>query len=173
MRRFREKVALFGRWPRLRLKLPDPELIPADPEHPDKYPALKDDLITIEKVLLPAFKEFDLSAQRAQNSHWRQQVILIGVTALTTAFGAVQAAFSHQVWPGVVVAVLGVLSAAVAGLGEERGAERTWFDQRTKAERLRAVAFSYLAELPPFTGDNRPVKLVRAVTDVAQGREPQ
>jgi Protein of unknown function (DUF4231) len=173
MRRFRVKIALFSRRPRLRLKLPDPELIPADPEHRDKYPALKDDLITIDKVLLPAFQEFDLNAQRAQNSHWRQQVILIGVTALTTAFGAVQAAFSHQVWPGVVVAVLGVLSAAVAGLGEERGAERTWLDQRTKAERLRAVAFAYLAELPPFTGDNRPVKLVSAVAAVAQGREPQ
>lgn len=164
------KIALFSRRPRLRLKLKDPELIPGSP---DEYPALKDDLITIEKVLLPTFREFDLKAQRAQNGYWRQQVALISVTALTTAFGAVQAAFSHQVWPGVVVAVLGVLSAAVAGLGEERGAERTWLDQRAKAERLRAAAFGYLAEQPPFTGGSRPLKLVSAVEDVVQGREPR
>jgi len=164
------KVALFRRRPRLRPRFADPVLIPAD--RVERYPALAGDLTTIDEVLAPAFKECDLSAQRAQNSFWRQQVILIGVTALTTAFGSVQAAYSHQVWPGVVVSVLGVLSAAVSGLGEERAAQRTYLDQRTRAERLRSVAFAYLAELPPFSGDGRRLALVNAVADVAAGREP-
>jgi hypothetical protein len=77
------------------------------------------------------------------------------------------------VWPGIIVAVLGVLSAAVAGLGEERGAQRIYLDQRTKAERLRSMAFAYLAELPPFSGHDRQLQLVNAVADVAQGQEPQ
>lgn len=164
------KIALFSRLPKMRPRLVAPVLIPAD--RIAQYPALAGDLTTIDEVLVPAFSESDLSAQRAQNIYWRQQVILIGVTALTTAFGSVQAAYSHQVWPGVVVTVLGVLSAAVAGLGEERTAQRTYLDQRTRAERLRSMAFAYLAELPPFAGDGRRQALVTAVAEVAAGREP-
>ncbi len=172
LRRFRiRNVALFKRWPRLRLKPIEPVLIPA--EGIEQYTALTADLATINEVIGPRFQEYDLNAQRAQNNFWRQQVTLLCVSALTTAFGSVQAAYSHQVWPGVVVAVLGVLSAAVAGLGEERGAQRTYFDQRTKAERLRSMAFAYLAELPPFTGRDRQLTLVNAVADVTQGQEPQ
>lgn len=165
------RIALFSRRPRLRLKLPEPVLIPAD--RIETYPALADDLAAVDEVIAPVFREFDLDSQRAQNSYWRQQVALIGVTALTTAFGSVQAAYSHQVWPGVVVAVLGVLSAAVAGLGEERAAQRTYLEQRAKAERLRSMAFAYLAEMPPFTDPDRRLKLAGAVADVAQGREPR
>ena len=164
-------IALFSRRPRLRLRLAEPVLIPAD--RGGKYPALANDLTTVDEVIAPVFREYDLGSQRAQNSYWRQQVSLIGVTALTTAFGSVQAAYSHQVWPGVVVAVLGVLSAAVAGLGEERAAQRVYLEQRTKAERLRSMAFAYLAELPPYTGPERRWKLASAVADVARGQEPQ
>lgn len=164
-------IALFSRRPRLRLRLADSVLIPADRR--ERYPALAGDLTTVDEVIAPLFREYDRAALRAQNSYWRQQVLLIFCTALTTAFGSVQAAYSHQVWPGVVVAVLGVLSAAVAGLGEERAAQRTYLEQRTRAERLRAMAFAYLGELPPFTGDDRRMKLADAVADVAQGTEPQ
>jgi len=166
-------VALFKRWPRFWYKPSETPLIKV--EHPENYTALRDDLATVDEVIGPRFREYDLSALRAQNTYWRQQVTLLCVSALTTGFGSVQAAYSHQVWPGVVVAVLGVLSAAVAGLGGERGAQLTYLDQRTKAERLRSMAFAYLAELPPFTGHqpDRQLKLVNAVADIAQGQEPQ
>jgi len=166
-------IALFGRWPRIRLKLSEPVLIPV--ERTPEYAALETDLTTIDEVIYPVFREYDLNSQHAQNSYWGQQVILICVTALTTAFGAVQAAYSHQVWPGVIVAVLGVLAAAVAGLGEERAAQRTYLEQRTKAERLRSMAFAYLAELPPFSGSDagRRTRLADAVADVVRGWDPQ
>ena len=168
---FRSKVALFKRWPRLWFRPSETPLIQA--KDIEKYTALTDDMATVDKVIGPRFKEYDLNALRAQNRYWGQQVTLLCVSALTAAFGSVQAAYSHQVWPGIAVAVLGVLSAAVAGLGEERGAQRTYLDQRTKAERLRSMAFAYLAELPPFTGRERELKLINAVADVAQGQEPQ
>ena len=164
------RITLFRRWPELRPRFePDP-LFPE--ERKTEYQALKSDLTTITEVIDPAFTDADVTARRAQNSFWRQQVTLIIVTALTTAFGAVQAAYGHQVWPGVVVAVLGVLSAAVAGLGEERAAQRAYLEQRVKAERLRALAFAFLAELPPFAGDDRRARLASAVTDIREGREP-
>jgi heme exporter protein D len=167
---FLRKIALFRRWPQLRGSYGEQPVIP--PGRAGDYPALAGDLATVAEVIEPAFAEHDLDALRAQNSFWRQQVLLIVVTAATTAFGAVQAAYSRQVWPGVVVAVLGVLSAAVAGLGEERSAQRTYLDQRTRAERLRALAFAYLAELPPFTGADREARLIGAVADIREGREP-
>lgn len=168
---FRSKVALFKRWPRLWFKPSETPLIPA--KDIAKYTALTADLATVEKVIRPRFKEYDLDAQRAQNRYRGQQVTLLCVSALTAAFGSVQAAYTHYVWPGIVVAVLGVLSAAVAGFGEERGARGSYLDQRTKAERLRSMAFAYLAELPPFTGRERELKLINAVADVEQGQEPQ
>lgn len=164
-------IALFKRWPRLRFKPFESPLIPA--KGIEQYTALTADLATINEVIGPRFQEYDLNAQREQNNYRRQQVTLLCVSALTTAFGSVQAAYSHQVWPGIVVAVLGVLSAAVAGLGEERGAQLTYLDQRIKAERLRSMAFAYLAELPPFTGHDRQLKLVNSVAEVEQGQEPQ
>jgi Protein of unknown function (DUF4231) len=164
------RIPLLKRWPSLRSKF-EPEPLFPDNRKTD-YPALRSELETIADVIDPAFQEFDVGARRAQNSFWRQQVALICVTALTTAFGSVQAAYGHQVWPGIVVAVLGVLSAAVAGLGEERAAQRVYLDQRVKAERLRALAFAFLAELPPFTGDDRRTKLASAVTEIREGREP-
>jgi Protein of unknown function (DUF4231) len=164
------RIPLFARWPRLRSRFQPEPLFPV--AHQNAYPALEADLKTIAAVIDPAFQEFDVSAQREQNSFWRQQVTLIIVTALTTAFGSVQAAYGHQVWPGVVVAVLGVLGAAVAGLGEERAAQRAYLEQRVKAERLRGLAFAFLAELPPFAGQDRRVRLASAVTDVRDGREP-
>jgi len=163
-------IALFQEWPRLRTRLDKKPLIPQD--RAGKYPLLELDLNAVETIIGPAFTEFDLKALRAQNSFRRQQVALICVTALTTAFGAVQAAFSHQLWPGVVVAVLGVLSAAVAGQGGERAAHRDYLEHRTRAERLRSAAFAYLAGLPPFGEDDREARLARAVTDIAEGREP-
>ena len=120
----------------------------------------------------PAYQEFDVNALRSQNSFWRQQVALIIVSALTAAFGSVQAAYDHRVSPGSSSPCLACSRPRVAGLGEERAAQRAYLEQRVKAERLRALAFGFLAELPPFTGDDRRSKLASAVTDIRGGHEP-
>jgi Protein of unknown function (DUF4231) len=163
--------AIFRRWPRLRLKIIEPVLIPAG--RSEQYPTLATDLGVLDEIIVPAFSGYDIDAQRAQNIYYRQQVILIGVGALTSGFGAVQAAFGHDAWPGIVVGVLGAFSAATAALAQERRAQRAYLDNRTKAERLRAAAFADLAELAPFSGADRRAKLAEAVADIAQGKEPE
>ena len=163
--------AIFRRWPQLRLKVITPALIPAG--RSEQYPALAADLAVIDEIIAPAFSSYDIDAQHAQNIYHRQQVILIGAGALTSGFGAVQAALGHDAWPGIVVGVLGAFSAATAALAQERRAQRAYLDDRTKAERLRAAAFAYLAELPPFSGTDRRAKLAQAVADVGQGKEPE
>jgi Protein of unknown function (DUF4231) len=163
-------LAIFRRWPRLRLMVESPVLIP--PGRDRKYPELATDLAVIREVLHPAFCDYDIEAQRQQNTYRRQQVIVIGLGALTSGFGAVQAALGHDAWPGIVVGALGAFSAATASLAQERRAQGAYLDSRTKAERLKATAFAYLAELPPFAGDNRDEALAQAVANVAQGKEP-
>ena len=164
-------MAIFRRWPRLRLKIIAPVLIPAS--RAEQYPALAADLALIDEIIVPAFNSYDIDAQRAQNIFHRQQVVLISVGALTSGFGSVQAALGHDAWPGIVVGVLGAFSAATAALAQERRAQHAYLDNRTKAERLRAAAFACLAELPPFSGTDRRAKLAQAVADVAQGKEPE
>ncbi len=163
-------LAIFRRWPRLRLTVDDPVLIPSGRDK--KYPALAADLAVIGEVLAPAFCDYDIDAQREQNTYRRQQVILIGASALTSGFGAVQAALGHDAWPGIVVGALGAFSAATASLAQERRAQAGYLDSRTKAERLKATAFAYLAEVPPFAGDSRKAALAQAVANVAQGKDP-
>jgi Protein of unknown function (DUF4231) len=165
------EIALFKRRPRLRSRFAQPELFP-DSSAAD-YPALEADLDTIAKLLTPAFCDYDLAAQREQNIYWRQQVIVIVIGAFTSAAAAIQAALSKEVWPGVVVALLGGLSAAVAAMARERDAQQGYLDNRTRAERLRAAAFTYLAELPPYIGSDRRTRLASTVAEVAQGQEPQ
>lgn len=165
------EIALFKRRPRLRPKLNKPQLFPGSSG--DSYPALKADLDTVSEIVAPAFSRYDLAAQREQNTYWGQQVLVIVIGSLAAAFGAVQAALSSQVWPGVVVTLLGALSSVVAAMANERGAQRAYLDNRTKAERLRAAAFAYLAELPPYTGPERRQKLAGTIGEVAMGQEPQ
>ncbi len=164
-------LAIFRRWPRLRLKVITPVLIPAG--RAEQYPTLATDLAVIDEVVVPAFSRYDIDAQRAQNTYRRQQVAIIGISALTSGFGAVQAALGHDAWPGIVVGVLGAFSAATAALAQERRAQLAYLDNRTKAERLRAAAFAYLAELTPFSGPDRRTRLAAAVANVAQGKEPE
>lgn len=164
-------LAIFRRWPRLRLKVITPVLIPAG--RAEQYPTLAADLAVIDEVVVPAFRSYDIDAQRAQNTYRRQQVAILGIGALTSGFGAVQAAAGHDAWPGIVVGVLGALSAGTAALAQERRAQLAYLDNRTKAERLRAEAFAYLAELTPFSGPDRRAKLAQAVANVAQGKEPE
>lgn len=162
---------LFKRRPRFRPRITAPEWYPKKDD--DNYPELEVDLATINEIVAPAFGDYDVAAQREQNTYWGLQVIVIVIGALTSAFGAVQAALSNQAWPGVIVILLGGLSSAVAATAKDRGAQQAYLDNRTRAERLKALAFAYLAELPPYTGSGRREKLVDAVAAVGQGREPQ
>jgi hypothetical protein len=137
------------------------------------YPALADDLAVLDEIVTPEFARCDLDALRDQNAHRRQQVIVLVGSAVVTALGGIQALVPGQRWPGIVLAVAGVLLATSTNWAKERSSLDDYLRARIRAERLRAQYFRYLARIGPYAGDDRTDALRLAVLAVRAGREPQ
>ena len=164
------RPALLVRLPSLRTR---PRSWPVVlPDTAVAYPALADDLATLESVVGPEFHRSDRDALAHQNRYRRQQVAVLSGSALVTGLGGLQAALPGSTWPGLVLFVLGAL---VIWLSKVSGELRTFDDflgERVKAERLRAMYFRYLSRTGRYAGDNRESALRRAVLAVRNGEEP-
>jgi hypothetical protein len=124
------------------------------PEVRDASPALEEDFDVLERELLPDFYEFDEAALRAQNSFRLGQLFIIVGGAVATALGLVQAALGGGVTEiGVAEAVTaGTLAAAVTYVRGQH-AQREYFTNRLKAERLRGEYFLFLGCVAPYDAD--------------------
>ena len=163
-------LPLLARFPRLRDPAVSFPVIP--PATRAEYPALADDLAALDTVVSPEFSRYDLAALRDQNRHRRQQMLVLLGSAVVTGLGGIQAALPDHRWPGVALAVAGVLLATSSQWARERGTLDGYLDARIKAERLRALYFRYLSHTDPYAGDDRTAELRRAVLAVRAGKEP-
>jgi len=136
------------------------------------YPSLTPDFQALDRDVTPAFAEADLAALRHQNGYRRQQLIILLGSAALTGLGALQALFPDQRWPGLLLAVLGVLLAATGRAARELDALKRYMDERAKAERLRALHFRFLSRTGPYAGTDREANLRRAVVAIRFGKEP-
>lgn len=139
-------LVLFKRWPYLRWRPKEGEQI-VPPEAKANCPAFADDFELLERELMPHFRELDNEALRAQNQFRLEQVALIFGGALATALGAVQAALTNAVWPGIVEAALAAGLAAVALRARALKAQEHYFTNRLKAETLRGEYFLFLGQV--------------------------
>jgi hypothetical protein len=144
------------------------------PANRDAFPDLADDFAFLDRELMPAFAEFDLRAQRAQNRYWRQQLSLVAGALLISVFGAVQAGLRDEVWPGLVVGLLAAAMGAVTATLRQRDVQRAYLMARIKAERLRGLYFMYLTGLDAY-GDpgSRRKALLADIAAVKRGEEPR
>lgn len=163
-------VALLARFPRLRPPAVSAPVIPRRKR--TDYPALAEDFEVLDRLLAPRFATCDLAALRGQHRYRRQQVLVIFGSALITGLGGLQAVFTDQRWPGLLLAALGLLLAASTRLAHERAAHGTYLAERVKAERLRGLYFRYLARTGRFAGPDRERQLRRAVLAIQAGKEP-
>jgi hypothetical protein len=119
------------------------------PPFPDEqkasYPALADRFATVDSEVLPAFLESDADASAAQIRYRRFRLTLIVGAGLTTIAGALLAALGGATWPGLVVAVLGLATTAVANLFRRDQPLERYLTSRGKAEQLRSIYFRYLS----------------------------
>jgi hypothetical protein len=120
-----------------------------------RWPLLTTELRDLEEVLVPVYQECSLAVGLEQNRHRRQQVLLLVGGLLTAAFGAVQAALSDSVWPGIVVAGVAAATSAVASIGRESGALDAYLSYRLRAEKLRSTYFTYLTRAEPASDTER------------------
>jgi Protein of unknown function (DUF4231) len=135
-----------------------------------EFPQLREDLDFLDEWLLPRFKECDLKAQREQNRHRRQQLLLVAAGSLGAVLGAVQAALDHVKWPGLLVTLLAVLSAVFAQQVQHGQALPRYLDERARAERLRSVYFQYVVRVDRYGGRDRRQRLREDVAGLMSER---
>jgi hypothetical protein len=143
------------------------------PERRSAYPALAADFEVIDRVLTPVFEEYDKRALRSQYQYRRQQVVILLGSALVVGLGGLQAALSDQRWPGIALAIAGVVLAASSQFARERGWLNAYLDERVKAEALRSQCFRYLSRTGKYADDDRETVLRRAVLAIQHGKEPE
>jgi hypothetical protein len=166
-------IELFRRFPSVRLRATSRPVLPATTA--SDHPELADDLRVVEQVLAGPFEAADLEALTLQNAHRRRSVVVLLGSALLTGLGALQAAYAHQTWPGVVLGVLAALVAATSRIGVESGTAQRHLSARLQAEQLRALHLRYLARTAPFDAEDdgqRRRALERAVVEIGRGEEP-
>ncbi|SDZ19420.1 Protein of unknown function [Geodermatophilus africanus] len=161
---------MLVRFPKLRAPAASWPVIPADRRAP--YPSLAPDFQVLDREVAPAFTEADLAALRHQNRYRRQQVLILLGSAALTGLGGLQALFTDQRWPGLLLAVLGVLLAATGRATRELDDLKDYLNERVKAERLRALHFRFLSRTGPYAGADREANLQRAVVAIQFGKEP-
>ncbi|MCV2489834.1 DUF4231 domain-containing protein [Geodermatophilus sp. YIM 151500] len=146
---------------------------PVIPDHKRvSYPSLAPDFQVLDREVTAAFVEADLAALRRQNRYRRQQVIILLGSAALTGLGGLQALCADQHWPGLLLAVLGVLLAATGRATRELDDLNGYLTERVKAERLRALHFLFLSRTGPYAGADREADLRRAVVAIRFGKEP-
>ena len=158
------------RFPKLRAPAVSWPVIPDDKRA--SFTSLASDFQVLDREARPAFVEADLAALRRQNRYRRQQVIiLLGSTALS-GLGGLQALFTDQRWPGLLLAALGVLLAATGRASRELDDLKSYLNERVKAERLRALHFLFLSRTGKYADADREANLRRAVVAIRFGKEP-
>ena len=146
---------------------PSPSSWPPFPDDAQgTYPALADRFKILDGVLLPAFLELDAEATAAQTRYRRFRLALMIGAGLTTIAGALLAAVGGATWPGLIVAVLGLATTAVADMYRRDQPLERYLTSRAKAEHLRSIYFRYLSGMDG--GDLR--TLERRVAEIAHSR---
>lgn len=110
-------------------------------------PVLAARVETLDRVLTPEFERLDGESLREQTRHRRLELITLVLAAVTSVFGAVQATITDEWWPGVAIAVAGLVGAAVTRHANQTSPVSKYLDSRARAEELRSLYFRYLGGL--------------------------
>jgi hypothetical protein len=167
-------VPLFHQLPRLRWRTAAEEPFVSQrllARSPDQRPEIE----LLERELVPRFRELDRASLRTQNAFRLGQLSLIVGSAAASALGAAQAALGGGVVALAVpeALVAGVLAGLLAYVGR-RNAQREYFTERLKAERLRAEYFIFLAGAGDYAAEEDHVRaalLRRRIRTIASHEE--
>ena len=142
---------------------------PLPDEEKGTYPALADRFDVLDSEVLPAFLALDAEAGAAQVRYRRFRLALMIGAGLTTIAGALLAALGGATWPGLVVAVLGLGTTAIANVYRRDQPLERYLTSRAKAEHLRSIYFWYLSGLD--ASDRR--ALEKRVAAIAHARSSE
>ncbi|HWS83366.1 MAG TPA: DUF4231 domain-containing protein [Ktedonobacteraceae bacterium] len=159
-------MELFRRFPTFQpLPREQQQLVP-----PDKrmlYSAFSKDFETLDRELMPSFRELDNEALSGQNRYRWMYVILIFGGAAVTVLGIFQLAFITMSWIGIIEAIVaGVVALATIVLQTFKDHER-YLNARLATERLRSEYFLFLGQCEPYANEQeRTRNLIHSVADI-------
>lgn len=141
------------------------QLIP--PDEMSKYPGLSKDFATLERELMPYFRELDNEATSAQNWYRWLYVILIFGGAVVTILAIVQLAFVDAVGIGVGGGLVAALLAGATAVSRAFHHHERYLNARLATERLRGEYFLFLGHLKHYADEqDRVQKLIRHVAEI-------
>ena len=158
-------MELFRRFPKLQpLPREKQYLIPLQEQ--SKYSGFREDFETLERELMPYFRELDNEALRGQNGYRWTYIILIFGGALVTILGIVQIAIQA---PGIAIggAIVAVVLGAATTAARSSNHQAHYLNARLAAERLRSEYFLFLGHLGEYTNEqDRVQKLIQRVVEI-------
>lgn len=158
-------MELFRRFPKLRpLPREKQYLIPLQEQ--SKYSGFKEDFETLERELMPHFRELDNEALGGQNGYRWTYIILIFGGAFVTIFGIFQIAIQA---PGLAIAgaIVAVALGAATTVAQTFNHQARYLNARLAAERLRSEYFLFLGHLGEYSNEqDRVQKLIQRVADI-------
>lgn len=138
------------------------------------------DIQFMDYELLRLFRERDHEAKLQQNRYRLFQIIFIGLAAVATMIGAIQALMLNNN-PGVVPifsfleTVVALLATFLATISGREAPLPIWLANRRRAEQLRREHFRFLVNLPPYDGQDgfqRRTLLSKRAADINRGIDP-
>jgi ABC-type Fe3+-siderophore transport system permease subunit len=166
-------MALFRHFPTVRPRLNgDEHIIPLAER--STYPMFDADFKTLDKELMPFFRQFDEEAIISQYRYRRIYVFIIFGSALTAMLAIVQIAFINtsglDVTEGILAAVLTVASVFLSKFSPHN----RYMNTRLAAERLRSEYFLFLGHLDHYANDHDRVRnLIMRVAEIKMGGEQE
>lgn len=141
---------------------------------------IEEDIQFMDYELLRLFRERDHEAKLQQNRYRLFQIFFIGLAAVATMLGAIQALMLNNN-PGVVPifsfleTVIALLATFLATISGREAPLPIWLANRRRAEHLRREYFRFLVNLPPYDsqeGFQRRILLSKRAADVNRGIDP-
>ncbi len=150
----------------------------ADPASAER---IRQDVKFLEYELLRLFRQRDHGAKKQQNRYRKYQLGYVGLAAIATLIGSLQAialASSPNTIPVWAFAetVVALVATFLATIGGREAPLPLWIVNRRRAEQLRREYFRFLANLPPYDsveGYKRSMLLSRRAAEINRGDIPQ
>ncbi|HLU08253.1 MAG TPA: DUF4231 domain-containing protein [Oceanobacillus sp.] len=141
---------------------------------------IQDDIQFMDYELLRLFRERDHEAKLQQNRYRLFQIFFIGLAAIATMIGSIQALMINNnpaivpffAFLETVVALMATFLATISG---REAPLPLWLSNRRRAEHLRREYFRFLVNLPPYDsveGYQRRTLLSKRAAEIADGIDP-
>lgn len=131
-------------------------------EESSKWPALKQDLATLDTEITKKRRKLSTEATRNKNLFLYSQALVVVAGVVMVGLGALRAALGEDIlWPVAAEAVLSFVIGVLVLLSREMSWQKQWLHRRVASETLKTEFFYFLGRVDEYSEADDPVKLLR------------